>query len=204
MSLNAIVGDNGIITNAQRAKELAEETELKEQIDYILVEAAGMDFESEDDYVDWVQKQFKAKGIEKYASIQKAEDGFALVYGKNDKIVEYINDNLGSLNKVEAVEGSSELWTVEGNKIIAYRGKNQYTDVEIPNVVDGVLIAELESNLFRYDEKIDFCDGLTKIGAGLFEGCTKLKKVSSFPTTLREIGNSVFSRIGKYGVRVKF
>ena len=39
MRLNAIVGDNGIITNAQRAKELAEEAELKEQIDYVLVEA---------------------------------------------------------------------------------------------------------------------------------------------------------------------
>ena len=111
------------------------------------------------------------------------------------------------MNKVEAVEGSSDLWGVEGNKITSYKGKNQYADVTIPNVVDGVLISELESNLFRYDEKIEnvtFCDGLTKIGDSLFEGCTNLKKVSSFPTTLREIGNNAFLRIKRYGTRVKF
>ena len=38
VSLNAIVGDNGIITNAMKAKELAEESERKETLDFIINE----------------------------------------------------------------------------------------------------------------------------------------------------------------------
>ena len=38
VSLNAIVGDNGIITNAIKAKELAEESERKETLDFIINE----------------------------------------------------------------------------------------------------------------------------------------------------------------------
>ena len=36
VSLNAIVGDNGVITNAMNAKELSEEVERKENLEYIL------------------------------------------------------------------------------------------------------------------------------------------------------------------------
>ena len=38
VSLNAIIGENGIITNAQNAKIAAEEAELWEQIQMTLVE----------------------------------------------------------------------------------------------------------------------------------------------------------------------
>jgi len=118
VSLNALVGDNGIVTQAQEAKMRSEDESLKEQVEMVLFEAAQLDFESDEDYLDWVNSAFQTNGLN--ASIAKTEDGYAVVYGKNRKSIEYRNEDLRVTARVEVVEGSSDMWEVEGNKIVRY------------------------------------------------------------------------------------
>jgi len=86
-------------------------------------------------------------------------------------------------------------------------GKGQNADVTIPNVVDGVLIKELGQNLFFYDtaiEHVTFSNGLEIIGDRLFDGCSNLKSVSNFPTTLRKIGANAFTGLTDMELELSF
>ena len=115
VSLNAIVGENGIITNAQNAKVQAEEAELWEQIQMILVESEGIEFDSFDEKVEWVQDQFELKGLNATAGTWLEEGKMILTYGIDGgtKHGVVIQNNLEK-NMEGNVEEEFELITASG------------------------------------------------------------------------------------------
>ena len=203
--MNAIIGDNGIITQATNAKIEAENAAIKERVDQILVEAYGKEFDSKEDFITWVNEQFQKEGLE--ATLQDDDNGYALVYGKDKKIIEYLSEDLGRSGEggtMVAVTGSTDEWdyvTQEGTnkvKLTAYKGTDK--NITIPNIVDGNLVSAIGGGIFgaysdgngRNVEEINFSDGLIEIDAQSFMNNKNLIKIGNFPKSLRTIGKESF------------
>ena len=204
VSLNAIVGDNGILTQAQNAKIEAENASIKETVDQILVEAYAKEFDSQEDFVTWVNEKIAEKGLSDSARLQLADEGYVLTYGKGKRTIEYLTEDLGQGGNLVAVEGSSEEWdyvTQEGTlkvKLVAYKGSE--TSVTIPNIVDGKIVSAIGGNIFGEDsngngrnvQEVNFSDGLIEIDSQSFMGNTNLTTLGSFPSSLKKIGDAAF------------
>ena len=193
--MNAIIGDNGVITNAQKAKTEAEEAELWEKVQMVLVEGMGQDLDREK-YVEEVNNKFKNQGLE--AKIGLRADGYAVTYGKYSRKVVLLSDDLQILGEIVAIEGSNELWDSETKedgtlRLTGYKGKKE-GDIQIPNIIDGKFVTEIGA-IFSSEtgiKSINIPEGIEVIGAKAFFGCTGLDCKIIFPSSLKEIGESAF------------
>ena len=223
VSINAIVGDNGIITNSQNAKIATEEAALWETIQEILVEAYGNEFETIDDFLLSVQNKFSTQISSDYiatAEVYDENEGTILVtygidesrlYGKIfDKEFKQVGEFSLAVGKTAATGGE---WVISKNltkgtcQIIGYSGS--YGDVSIPNVIydtdesgnlRGYVVTILGDSVFAGQTtltSIKFNTGLISIGSRCFDRCTNLACEVKFPNSLVSIGDYAFSRCTK-------
>ena len=195
VSLNAIIGDNGVITNAQKAKIEAEEAELWEKVQMVLVEGMGQDLDREK-YVDEVNNKFKNQGLE--AKIGLRTDGYAVTYGKYSRKVALLSDDLQILGEIVAIEGSNEVWTFEikddGTLKLTGYNKDKVGEIQIPNIIDGKFVTEIGKGLFMSSEitSVNIPEGIERIDEEAFYSCTNLNCKIIFPSSLKEIRDSAF------------
>ena len=195
VSLNAIIGDNGVITNAQKAKIEAEEAELWENVQMVLVEGMGQDLDREK-YVEEVNKKFESQGLK--AKIGLRADGYAVTYGKYSRKVALLNDDLQILGEIVAVEGSSKLWASEAKedgtlRLTEYKGERE-GEIQIPNIIDGQFVTEIGIGLFMSSDitSVNIPEGIEIIGKEAFYNCENLNCTIIFPSSLKAIRDSAF------------
>ncbi|MBR2290367.1 MAG: leucine-rich repeat protein [Clostridia bacterium] len=159
--MNAIIGDNGIISNAQRAKIESEKADLWERIQTILVEAIGMEFEDLNDEVGWIGDKFHAQDLDATAGVYSLEDKTILItYGIKDgyNYSAIVNADMGLERELDLIIGTAYVpgdsenvgeWEIEvitsdnstgqysGSigtaRIIGYHG--DYGEIVIPNTI---------------------------------------------------------------------
>ncbi|MBR2289067.1 MAG: leucine-rich repeat domain-containing protein [Clostridia bacterium] len=196
VSINALVGDNGIITNAQNAKIQSEETALWEEIQMVLA-AAQIDELYGQDFIDFCNESFRTRELQ--AQVQLKDDNYVLTWGKNSTKMVLTNEKLRILKEYAIVEGSADDWEYEVKsdgtlKLTAYK-KEKTGAITIPNTIEAYLVTELGDNVFRNASGITeviFSDGLEIIGTSAFANCTNIVNEIHFSTTLQEIKDTAF------------
>jgi signal transduction histidine kinase len=111
VSLNALVGDNGIIVKSTEAKLESEEAELKEQVEMIVADTVGELVNnpmSQNEIRDYIKEKFNSQNLK--ATIDNDEDGFVIVYGIQRKNIWYLNGELKDFREEGAVVGSTDDW----------------------------------------------------------------------------------------------
>ena len=194
VSLNAIIGDNGVITNAQKAKIESEEAELWEKVQMVLVEGMGQDLDREK-YVEEVNKKFESQGLK--AKIGLRADGYAVTYGKYSRKVALLSDDLQILGEIVAIEGSSEVWDFEikddGTLRLTGYSKDKKGEIQIPNIIDGKFVTEIGKIFWTSNiTSVNIPEGIEIIDESAFFECSELNCKIIFPSSLKEIGDKAF------------
>ena len=195
VTLNAIIGDNGVVTNAQKAKIEAEEAELWEKVQMVLIEGMGQDLNKEE-FVTRINEQFKNQNLE--AKIGLRADGYAVTYGKYSRKVALLSDNLQLLGEIVAIEGSSEVWETDvkedGTLILKKYNGDAKGKIQIPNIIDGKFVTEIGIGLFMNSSitSVNIPEGIEIIDKEAFANCSDLNCEIIFPSSLKEIGESAF------------
>ena len=140
VSMSALVGDNGIINNAMKAKELSEENERKENLEYIL-----FDYNSniatnsgENSFTNFLSKMKEQEKIEDYIYYDEnlivKYDGF---YYELVKDGDFYNVSKKMTEDLESIGGSSKIVTPD-NIENAKDGNIKFEDGDEFIVLDNV------------------------------------------------------------------
>ena len=177
ISINLVLGDNGIITKAQEARIAQELSSYKENMEIFITTQQIQD------------NKFDSSSLTAYKS--------KLYYNtKNEDNKKGIEAVLGNVNKkyiekIEIVNGKIYLNTT--NKTEQRVASSIGIRVNSWDVVDGTLLSS-NKNLELVEDKdtVVIPPSIKKIGAGAFSGVTNLKKVI-IPGTVEQIDSDAFS-----------
>lgn len=177
ISINLVLGDNGIITKAQEARIAQELSSYKENMKIFITTQQIQD------------NKFDSSSLTAYKSKlyynTKNED--------NNKGIEAVLGNVNKkyIEKIEIVNGKIYLNTT--NKTEQRVASSIGIRVNSWDVVDGTLLSS-NKNLELVEDKdtVVIPPSIKKIGAGAFSGVTNLKKVI-IPGTVEQIDSDAFS-----------
>ena len=177
VSINLVLGQNGLITNAKEAKISQEFSTYKEKMNFFIAEKK---IESE----NFNPESITAYKEKLYYNTKKEsdEDGIEEVLGKmSNKYLE----------KIQIIKGEIYINTEDNTEIKV--AQNTGIKTISLDIVDGTLISS-NKNLELKDEEgtIIIPPSVKKIGEGTFSGVKDLKKII-IPGTVEEIGKNAFS-----------
>ena len=177
VSINLVLGQNGLITNAKEAKISQEFSTYKEKMNFFIAEKK---IESE----NFNPESITAYKEKLYYNTKKEsdEDGIEEVLGKmSNKYLE----------KIQIIKGEIYINTEDKTEIKV--AQNTGIKTISLDIVDGTLISS-NKNLELKDEEgtIIIPPSVKKIGEGTFSGVKDLKKII-IPGTVEEIGSNAFS-----------
>ena len=177
VSINLVLGENGLITNSQEAKISQEFAEYKEKMNFFIaekqIESNEFDVSSIVGYKDKLYYNTKA---------ENSEEGIEDVLGKiSNKYKDKVQIVCGQI----CINTSSET-----EKKVAEQIGIKAIDMD---VTDGTLISSNKNlNLIDEEGTLRVPASVTKIGYGAFSNVKDLKKVV-IPATVEEIGIDAFS-----------
>ena len=177
VSLNLLIGNNGIITRAQQAKISNDLSSYKEQLAMFIADKKA-------ENPEFYESSLTAGKNNLYYNTKTSEDEKTIKDIINDVKDEYLDD-------LEVVKGKLTINTQDKNIIKVA----QAVGVE-PNPYDirnGVLQSS-DGNLLLMDENgtLRIPDSVTEIGEGAFSGVEGLKTII-IPGTVKTIATSAFS-----------
>ena len=209
VSLNATIGDNGIITQAQNAKQAQEDAVFNEKKESILFNAYNMKEEgkSDEEIESYLKEAFSDVGDRVVVS-KVGEDWLIVCDGRivRSKLDGKTENNLISKDNI----GTSEEWTVlyDEQGYLTIIGSSKTTgNVNIPEVItyektDGTecvgsvkQIGEEGYNVFSYRvgiTSVTIPEGVQVIYNNAFYECSGLSQEINFPSTLTTIGEYAF------------
>ena len=177
VSINLVLGENGLITNSQEAKISQEFAEYKEKMNFFIAE-----------------KQIESNEFDVSSIVAYKDKLYYNTKAENSK--EGIEDVLGKISnkykdKVQIVCGQICINTSsETEKRVAEQIGIKAIDID---VTDGTLISSNKNlNLIDEEGTLTVPASVTKIGYGAFSNVKDLKKVV-IPETVEEIGMNAFA-----------
>lgn len=140
VSIATLTGNNGILTQAQNAKQLTEENTFNEKVNLILIQAK-MNKNNDKDATTNLEDAFKTE--DKNASVTKINFVYEVTFEGKQLLV---SDDYKYIEKVEPKNKNDWKYTEEGT-ITAYHGDD--SNVIIPNYIDGVRIKSIRVYWFE-------------------------------------------------------
>ncbi|MBO5907374.1 MAG: leucine-rich repeat protein [Clostridia bacterium] len=123
---------------------------------------------------------------------------------------EFVNDIWNIAGDVTLTAKYISIFTVSGNAIMGMTdyGIENYTEIVIPEKIDGVGITEIGANAFKNCSNLvsaTIPDNITSIGSYAFYGCAGLEKIHFNATAMKDLssGNYVFYNAGANGNGIK-
>ena len=150
VSLNATIGENGIITKAQKAKLASEESKRREDLEYILYEYNSSSFLGQADGFTNYLDNLKTEGkIDDYLYTDTLIVKYDGVYYETEKNGEYYEIK----NKLEddLTGGSGEVAGGEGNNYIVTPDNLTSGNIEIAEGSSYVVLDEVEGEDFNFE-----------------------------------------------------
>jgi type II secretory pathway pseudopilin PulG len=211
VSLNAILGDNGIITKAQEAKISYEDSAWYETAEQILA-VAFMDKDKTENMPEYLKEKFLEYYSNDEVIVSKLGDGYIILVGDRTITVDS-NFKITSSKDTTYLISKNDEWefeVVNGTARLTRYLKDSTGTIQIPYAVvdrndasenpEVYIVTALGEGLFNWYTdliKIDFSQvdtTLTTIGARCFEECTNLEinLPNDLPTALTKIGDKAF------------
>ena len=149
VSLNAVIGDNGILTKAQQAKLTQEESKRREYLEYILYEYNSSSFlGQEDGFTDYLENLKEEGKIEDYLYTDTLIVKYDGVYYETEKKGEYYEIK----NKLEDdLTGGGEGGSLAGNNYIVTPDNLTSGGVEIEEGSSYVVLDEVKGENFNFE-----------------------------------------------------
>ena len=178
VAINSAVGDNGVITEAQKSKYLAELSSYKEQLQVFIDERIVEDPEFDPETLN-------AADTTLFYNTKEAGD----TSGNINSVIESINTEYFS--SLEIIKG--ELYLSTQDPQIADMAKTLGIMVSPFNIVDGVLLST-DGNLLIMDEygSLTIPGSVREIGGGAFANVSGLKTII-IPGSCKKIGANAFA-----------
>lgn len=207
ISLNATVGENGIITKASNAKLAYEEAEWYEMIQTVLVDAYAR-LDTETNMQEWLKNQLQNLNPDDLVCVTQYKDGYLIVAGKRAITVDK-NMNITSSRENTFLISTGDDWYFETNgigtcKLTAYK-LNLAGTITIPSMVTDkdtgnvYMVTELANDIFNYATRVtkinlSGAQNLEKIGARAFSNCSNLEinLPEDLPNSVVNIGDKAF------------
>ena len=178
VAINSAVGDNGVITEAQKSKYLAELSSYKEQLQVFIDERIVEDPEFDPETLNAADTML-------FYNTKEAGD----TSGNINSVIENINTEYFS--SLEIIKG--ELYLSTQDPQIADMAKTLGIMVSPFNIVDGVLLST-DGNLLIMDEygSLTIPGSVREIGGGAFANVSGLKTII-IPGSCKKIGANAFA-----------
>lgn len=205
VSINLVLGDNGIIGKTSEAKVKQEDASWFENAELILTEAQ-MSKNDITDMSSFLKEKFQEISNGEDVYVSKYKDGYIIIVGKR---VITINSNFEITGKSMTQGEASKDWYFDKNSdgtctLTGYK-KDMTETIVIPSSAidedngDVYLVTKLNSNIFNHAtelKKVDFSNayGLTEIGEKAFAFCEQLNITvpDDIPSSVSKIGNKAF------------
>lgn len=184
VSIATLIGDNGILKQAEKAKKLTEDTSLKEEIELILLQIETRKNNNSNDATTILEKAFKTQ--DNNARVEKSNAIYEVSYKGNDILV---SNDFEYIEKVEPEIYSNWEYTKEG-KVTKYKGNSK--DILIPNYINGTRIKEIDWYLFQNSDidSLKISEGIEIIGYAAFYK-TNIKEII-IPDSMITIASNAF------------
>jgi len=187
ISIAMLTGENGILTQANKAKTETEIAGFKEEVNVLLTGA-----KLERDTTDKESLQILKDAFQKDDSTSEIIQSNAVyeVKYKNQEFL--VGNDFSYIEKVEPENKGDWEYTLNG-KITKYNGTSE--NIVIPNYIDGVRIKEIANYLFQENETIKtikISEGIENIGYAAFDK-TKITDMV-IPNSIIEMGSCAFQR----------
>lgn len=201
VTIATLTGDNGILTQAGKAKEKNTQAEIAEKI-----KLAVMSVKINSDILDDVTREELKEELMQLLPNAKTNDIDTDLEIEIDDYKYLINRNL---RIIEKIEGNVDLWEYDKNNrtIKKYLGHDvhEIEEIVIPNYINGTWINKVcgkhnpRASIFEGTEEennnivtIKISEGIKSLEWSAFWHCKALKNIE-FPDSLVVISNSVFS-----------
>lgn len=216
VTIAMLTGDNGILTQAGKAKEETEKAEFSEKINLAI---ARQTIEQD---VEKLENELLGYGYECKKIWNDYTNNYDLEVKNGNKEICLITSKNKVINKIE---GKKEECVIgEGRNfrtIVKYIGEDK-NELVVPNYIDGIWINQLQgihaesSIIENYNnikkiiiskgieiigtssfyknksiQEIELSEGIDKLDWGVFYNCTHLKEIN-FPNSLISIGQCTF------------
>ena len=212
ISLNATIGENGVLTQAKNAKIAQEDAAWYENAEMTLVEAYS-NVDNIPNIPAWLIDRFTSFSNGEDVMVSEYKDGYLIVSGKR-MITVNSEMQITSSRQNSYLISTGDDWYFLPNgtgtcKLTAYK-MNLSGTISIPSVVTDkesgnvYMVTELFDGIFSYAanvKKIDFSSSynLEKIGASAFAFCSNLEinLPNDLPDTITSIGDKAFYNCSK-------
>ena len=148
VSLNAVIGDNGILTKAQQAKLVQEESKRREDLEYILYEYNSSSFLGQaDGFTDYLESLKTEGKIEDYLYTDTLIVKYDGAYYETEKNGDYYEIK----NKLEDDLTGGEGGSIEGNNYIVTPDNLTSGEVAITEGSSYVVLDEVKGENFNFE-----------------------------------------------------
>ena len=148
VSLNAVIGDNGILTKAQQAKLVQEESKRREDLEYILYEYNSSSFLGQaDGFTDYLESLKTEGKIEDYLYTDTLIVKYDGAYYETEKNGDYYEIK----NKLEDDLTGGEGGSIEGNNYIVTPDNLTSGEVAITEGSSYVVLDEVKGEDFNFE-----------------------------------------------------
>ena len=193
VTINMVLGEDGIIQNAQKAKNLNKDGQIEEALDLLRAEVKMAEHGLE----TTLTLPLDAEGvINELLKDDIVEPN--VLEKKGTKTIGYTDETKTKTFSLEGIvkwdNSQEDLFTIsDDGTITSYTGEG-VTNVIIPEEIDGVKVTGIGEEVFAYSDitSIEIPDGVTSIGLKAFYGCSSLTNIE-IPNSVTSISAAAFA-----------
>lgn len=187
VTIAMLTGDNGILTQARKAKEETETGTFQEQKKLI---CTGAKIQKEENILEYLTKEFQK--IDSNSKVEDIGSGYYIECKDEEFIYDY------DFNEHNVNEGSENDWTYKENEdgtlsLIKYNNIIP-NKLVIPNYINNIPVKRIENSIFLANldlKTVEISYGISEIGSMAFKQCTNLYDIQ-IPSSVNTIDRQAF------------